>query len=419
MTTYTNPFTAQTLSPSQVAYEAITLSANTVLTWPINGNDTTNVAANIIEVTATTSGLTLSMPTATQVSPGQAVIIRNVGTSAQYAFTVTDNQGNTIINIPVAPTSATCNTYYIYVISNSTVAGTWGNIALGIGTSSASASTLAGYGLTPIGPTLNTAIPITTLYSSATLNSNNRSSLFVWSSGVGTITLPSSSSVGNNWFVIVKNDGTGIVTITPSGTDTIDGNSTQQLQLTESVMVVSNGSTGFATFGYGRSNSFAYTQLSLSLTGLSSPYTYTLSAAQASNTIQSYSGVLTANTTVVVPNTVQLYSFTNNTTGSYTLTIKASGSGSTITVGQSNTVMAICDGTNVYNANSTSLTSASSITFGVGSAATPSINFLGNTSTGMYLPATGQIGFTSGGTSIGVATSAGWQLTSGLIGGGF
>ena len=104
MTTYTNPFTAQTLSPSQVAYEAITLSANTVLTWPINGNDTTNVAANIIEVTATTSGLTLSMPTATQVSPGQAVIIRNVGTSAQYAFTVTDNQGNTIINIPVAPT---------------------------------------------------------------------------------------------------------------------------------------------------------------------------------------------------------------------------------------------------------------------------------------------------------------------------
>ena len=424
MTTYTNPFTGQTISPSQVGYESLTVSGSpgaiTYLNWPINGTSSTNVAANIMEITATTTGQIIAMPPATQVSVGQAVIIRNVGTSGQFSFTVTDYSGNTIISIPVAPTTATVNTYYIYVTNNTTNAGTWGNIAMGVGTSSASASTLAGYGLTAIGSTLNTAYPVTNLYSGSTLNANSRASFYVWSAGVGTITLPSSSVVGNNWFAVIKNNGTGIVTISPVGSDTIDSNSNQQLQLTESLVIVSNGSTGFNTFAYGRSNSFAYTQLALSLSGLSTPYTYTLSSAQASNTIQNYTGVLNGNTTVYVPATVQLYAISNNTTGSYTLTISTGVSGgATAVVSPNTTVMLISDGKNVYNANSLAFTTASSITFAVGSASAPSINFLGNTTTGLYLASSNQIGFTSGGTSIGVANSSGWQLTAGLVGGAF
>ena len=424
MTAYVNPFTGQTISPSQVGYEALTISGSsgsiTYLNWPVNGTTSTNVAANITEITATSSGLIVAMPPASQVSVGQAIIIRNVGTSGQYSFTVTDYTGGTIISIPVAPTSATVNTYYIYVTNNNSTAGTWGNIAMGVGTSSASASTLAGYGLTAIGSTLNTAYPISTLYTTSTLNINSRATFYVWSAGVGTINLPSSSVVGSNWYVVVKNDGTGIVTISPTGSDTIDGNSNQQLQLTESIVIVSNGSTGFYSFGYGRSNSFAYTQLALSLSGLSSPYTYTLTSAQASNTIQNYTGVLNGNTTVYVPATVQLYAISNNTTGSYTLTISTGVSGgATAVVSPNTTVMLISDGKNVYNANSLAFTTASSITFAVGSASAPSINFLGNTTTGLYLASSNQIGFTSGGTSIGVANSSGWQLTAGLVGGAF
>jgi len=420
MTAYTNPFTGQTISPSQVAYESLTISANTTLNWPINGTSSTNVAANITEITATASGLSVALPPASQVSVGQAVIIRNVGTSGQYAINVTDNGGTTVVSIPVAPTTATVNCYYLYVTNNTTAAGTWASIAMGVGTSAANASTLAGYGLTPIGSTLNAAYPVTLLYSAPTLNAQSRASFFVWSSGVGSITLPSASVVGNNWFVIFKNNGTGILTLNPGGTDTIDGNSTQQLQLGESLVIVSNGSTGYNTFGYGRSNSFAYTQLALSLTGLSSPYTYTLSSTQGANTIQEYTGVLTANTTVIVPSTVQLYSFTNNTTGSYTLTFKTSVSGgSTIVVNQGTTVMAICDGTNVYNANSVTSGSVSTTAFPVGSVGAPSITFAGNLTTGMYLPASNQIGFTLGGTLSMLITSSGIQASVGILGGGF
>ena len=416
MTTYTDPFTAQTISPSQVAYESLTISQSTFLTWPINGN-TGFIAANIIEVTATTTGLLLYLPTALQVSVGQALIIRNVGSNT---FTVTDTLGNTIIAIPPGSGSSSINTYYIYLTNNTTTNGTWSNIAMGAGTSSSSASTLAGYGLTAITSTLNTAYPVTLQYSSVTLSAVNRASFYVWSGGVGTFTLPSSTAVGNNWFVIIKNNGTGIVTISPAGTDTIDGNSNQQLQLAESIVVVSNGSTGYDTFGYGRSNSFAYTQLALSLAGLSSPYTYTLSSAQGSNTIQIYSGALTANTTVVVPSTVQLYSITNNTTGSYTLTIKTAVSGGTsITVGQGNTYMVICDGTNVYNANSLAISTGASLTLAVGSATAPTLNFLGSTTTGLYAPGSNQIGFTLNGVSAGIMVSTGFQLPIGIVGGSF
>ena len=424
MTTYVSPFTGQTISPSQVGYESLTISGSsgstTYLNWPINGTTSSNVVANIMEVTATSSGLNLALPPATQVSVGQALIIRNVGTSAQYAFTVTDNSGATIISIPVAPTTATCNTYYIYVTNNLTTAGTWGNIAMGIGTSAASASTLAGYGLTAIGATLNSAYNVTNLYTTTTLNANSRAQFYVWSAGVGSINLPSASTVANNWYAVIKNNGTGIVTITPAGSDTIDGNTSQQLQLTESLVIASNGSTGFNTFGYGRSNSFAYTQLALSLSGLSSPYTYTLTSAQASNTIQNYTGVLTGNTTVYVPATVQLYALSNNTTGSFTLTVSTGVSGgATAIISQNTTVILICDGKNVYNANSLAFSSASSITFAVGSATSPSLNFSGNTTTGLYLSSSNTIGFTSGGTSIGSASTSGWLLTSGVLGGAF
>ena len=86
MTSYVNPYTGQTISPSQVGYEQLTLSSDTILQWPINGN-TDNVVANIIEVTATTTGIDLFMPPATSVSTGQSALIRNIGVNA---FTVVD-----------------------------------------------------------------------------------------------------------------------------------------------------------------------------------------------------------------------------------------------------------------------------------------------------------------------------------------
>jgi hypothetical protein len=409
--TYTSPFTGQTVSPSSVSYESLSISTSTTLQWSINGNNQNQVTANIIEVTATTTGLTLYMPPATQVSTGQAMIIKNIGSNT---FTVASNNSTTGSATIVSATAGIA--YYIYVTDNTTIQGTWATVTFGAGTSAANASTLAGYGLTAIGATLNQQTVAQTYSSSYTIQPSARAQINVWTGGVGTFTLPSASTVGAGWFTIFKNDGSGILTLTPNGTDTIDGNANQQLQLTESIVLISYGSGGWYSYAYGRSNQFAYTQLALSVTG----GTTTLTSAQASNTIQVYTGTLTSNQIVVVPSTVQLYTFTNNTTGSYTFTVKtAVGGGATVVIAQGTSFVLICDGTNVYNAASGSSSAITSLTLGNGSLSVPSLKFTGDLNTGLYLPASSQLGFVVGNNQVGYFNATGFFALGGIYGGGF
>ena len=378
MTSYTNPFSGQTINPSSISYEALTINVTTALQWPVNGNDNTPVS-NIIDVTATTPSLQLQLPPATQVSTGQSVLVRNIGSNT---FTVTDTSGNTIVSI----TSGVAQ--YIFLTDNTTTNGVWASVVFGAGTSSANAAALAGYGLLASGLTLNQVYPVLSYSTDYVLTSANSADLSVWTGGVGTFTLPSATAVGTGWFITLKNNGTGILTITPAGTNTIDGNASQQLQLTESISLVSNGSN-WNSFGYGRSNSFAYTLLSLSVTG----GTLTLSSAQAANTIQTYAGVLASNQIIIVPSTVQLYTITNNTSGTYSFTVKtAAGGGATAVVPQSSSLVLICDGTNVYNAASGVSSTYSSLSVGDGSTAVPSLKFSSEPTTGIYRPTTGQLG---------------------------
>ena len=406
MTTYTNPFTGQTIEPSAVSYESLSLTADTTLDWPINGNDTAP-ASSILDVTTTSyASLSLILPPATQVSTGQSILIRNVGS---LAFTVKDNGGGTI----VSATSGVA--YYLYLTSNSTTAGVWATVTFGAGTAAANAATLAGYGLTAVGATLNQSYQIVSYFSTTTLPVTVQAKFVVWGGGVGAFTLPSAATAGANWFCMIRNNGTGILTLTPAGTDTIDGNASQQLQLTESLVLVSSG-TGWNTFGYGRSNSFAYTQLSLVVTG----GTTTLTSAQGANTIQEYSGALTSNQIIVVPSTVQLYTIANNTTGAFTFTVKTSAvSAATLTISQGDSLVVICDGTNVYNAASGSTSSFTSITVGNGSLSVPSIKFAGDVNSGIYLVASSQVGFVIANTQVGYYNATGLTMagTGTFVGG--
>lgn len=415
MTTYVNPYTGSTINPSQVGYENITLSTTQTLQWPINGN-TSNVVANIIEVTATTTGLSLIMPSATSVSTGQSVLIRNLGSNP---FTVLQSDGITSI---VSISSGIAQ--YIYLTNNSTTNGTWSTVQFGAGTSAANASTLKGYGLSAVGTELNTINNVTLVPSSTTLTATAQSSLIVYGGGAGTITLPSASATGitNGWFVVIKNDGAGILNIATVGTDTIDGQANTQLQLQESLVIVSSGSNWYS-YAYGQSASFFFTQLVLPVTGLGA--TITLTSTQSVSIIQEYTGTLAQNTTIILPQTVQFYSIQNKTSGTFTLTFSTGVSGgATVQVPQSQTIILICDGTNVYNAQTATSTSFTTISVSAGTPSTPSLNFGvsgggGYNNTGIYAPASGQIGFAINGASAGYISSTGMYLTVGINGGAF
>jgi hypothetical protein len=407
---YNSPFTGNVVQPTDVSYRAVTLSANTQLQWPINGNATDDYAARIMQVTATTAGLSLYMPPANQSSVGNDALIRNVGSNT---FTVKDYAGaNTIISVAAGESK------YVYITANPTVTGTWGNISFGTGTSSADAGTLAGYGLVASGATLNQSHPALSLVNAGTFSATNRAQTSIWSGGAGTYTLPAASSLGNNWFTLFKNSGTGSMVI--SASDNIDGSSTKTFAPNESAFIVCTGTT-FLTVGYGVSNQFFYTSLVKNVTTGS----YTLTSSEAANTIQTYSGTLTGNVTIVYPPVVNLYVIKNATTaGSYTFTV-GTGSGTSVIIPAGQQVTLACDGTNFFNANTSQAGSVTSVSLADGAVATPSLSFASETNTGVYRAGAGQFNTAILGTLVSTLSSTGLNIagtgnfTGGVSGGTF
>jgi len=412
MTTYTSPFSGNTIQPTDVSYASYTgLTSNLVLQWPVNGN-TGNPAARVMEISFTGSGGLVYMPDATQVSVGQDALIRNVGSTQ---FTVVGYGGTTIIALAAGQAE------YIYVTNNSTQNGTWGMLTFGSGNYAGAASALAGYGLEALSATLNQAYTISALSAAYTFLASDQATAFVWSGGTTTATLTAAGTLGSSWFVLVKNNGTGTLTVNCSGSDTIDGATSKTFQPGNSAFIICTG-TGFITVGYGTSSTFVYSVLTLTVTGGS----YTLTASQASNTIQEYSGTLTSNVTVTFPPVANLYVISNQTNASgysFTVTTGVSG-GATATVPASGQATLICDGKNFYNANTTQ---AGSISFALvnGNAGSPSLYFASETSTGIYRKGTGDFSITVLGTDVADFTSSGLNVlgsgnfTGGISGGTF
>jgi hypothetical protein len=309
---------------------------------------------------------------------------------------------------------------------------------MGIGTSSATAGTLAGNGLIAISNTLNENTPVRIITTTYTFLTTDRANLFSWNGGVGTVTLPDPASVGDGWFIAVKNNGTGILTVTGVGaggayTALIDpsnpgsgspgGSSTVQIQIANSSIFTTDG-TYWYTYALAQTNVFNYTQLIVNVNSPALTSPYQMSAAFAKNVIQEFTGVLSANLLVLLPQTVQIYSIRNLTTGAYTLTFGITNTagtaaiGTTIAIPANQALIIISDGTDLYNASSGTLSSITSLQLANGSAAAPSLTFADNT-TGYYSSGSGSLNFSISGQAVGSLSSVGLLLTVGIKGGTF
>jgi len=311
---YISPFTGDVVQPTDVSYRAFNLNTDITLAWPINGNATGNYAARIMQVTPNAGGRKLYMPPANQTSVGTDAMIRNM---SAYSFDVVDNDGNIIITI------ASGKAWYIYITTNANEAGTWGVIDFGAGTSSADAATLAGLGLVAISTTLNQSHPATTFSNGYTFTTSDRAQTKVWASGTGTVTLPAVATAGNNWFMLLKNNGTGTLTVDCYLAETIDGGLTKNYAPSESSFIICTG-TEYVTVGYGVSADFAFTALVYPVVNGA----YSLTSSEASNTIQEFVGILTGNVTVTYPPVINFYVVSNQTTDNgYSLTLTTGVSG--------------------------------------------------------------------------------------------
>jgi hypothetical protein len=406
MTTYTSPFAGDVVLPTDVSYASYSISADLTLVWPVNGNISTSVAARIMDITPSTSGLSVFMPPANQVSVGQDAFIKN---PSAFTLTIKSSTGATLGTLTAGATR------YFYLTNNSTASGTWSNIALGIGTSTPDATTLAGLGLKAIGATLNQASPTSSVTAGYTFTSTDRAQTKVWGGGTGSVTLPVASTIGDDWFFFFKNNGTGTVTINAQGSDTIDLSSSKEFQPNESAMIVCTGSV-FVTVGYGVSNQFLFQSITKEVTSGS----YALSTSEASSLIQEYVGTLSGSVTITYPPVVAFYIVSNQTTsGGNTLTITTGvGGGANATVASGNQATLISDGVNFYNAN-TVQAGASVTSLANGSAANPSLSFASETNTGIYRSGTGSFNISILGTDRAEVNASGLEVTgTGTFSGG-
>ena len=373
MTTYTNVFGGANIYPSEVSYSSLALVADVVLSWPEETSTNDNLATKIIDVTADVGGWSIFLPAANKTGDGQTILFTNYG--AQQVL-VKDADGTQQI-VMDAGTS-----WQIYLIDNSTVAGEWRTFQYGAALSAANASSLAGTGLIAIGARLSQDMPTTDFNSDYSAGASDRSKFFVWGGAGGVFTLPSAPTVGDGWFINLSNQGSGSLALTPSGSEMIDGSSTKAYNPGESSTIVCDG-TNFYTIGYGKDAIFAFDYTSIDVAGTG---VYALSGSELNRIAYSFTGVLTGNREIIVPDTVQQYWVTNNTTGAYTLEVKTL-SGTGFTVGQSVSAILYCNGTNVVPADTAGVSLPIDITSGgtgASSAAGARIN-LGGTALGISL----------------------------------
>ena len=375
MPVYTDVFGGANIYPSEISYSAVDLTEDIVLVWPEETAESQDLATKIMDVTPSISGLSLILPDANKSSTGNTILFNNRGA---VSFTVRDADGVEVVVV----TPGTL--WQIYVTDNTSAAGGWNTLQYGATTSIANAASLAGTGIVAVGSLLSQSVPITSFSTNYTAVIGDRAKMYNWTSALGTLSLPVASTLGNNWFIYLRNSGDGDVTVTPTSPSLINGETTMLFQPQESAIIISDG-TNFYTIGFGQNALFAFDYVTLDISGSGD---YVLSTSELNKVVYHLIGTLTGDRRVLVPNTVQQYWVNNTTTGSYIVTIGAvSGGGATVSIDTGVRAILYCDGTNVVTADTAGVAFPITISQGGTGAITSSsalVN-LGGTSIGTAL----------------------------------
>lgn len=336
---YTSVFGGNTIYPSDVSYLAVALTADIELEWPLESSGELPPAARILDVTPDASGWDIVLPDATLTGAGQTILFNNL--SGSRSFFVKDFAGNTLATVAFG------EQWQLYLAATTTAAGTWRVFRFGASTATVQPSALAGFGLTVTNSTLSQSLPVTTFSTTGiTVATSNRASAFVWTgTGSGTLNLLTAASAGNNFFVFVRNEGGGDLTIDPAGSETINSDATLVLRPGDSATLITDGISWY-TIGLGQQPVFAFDYTSISVTG----GTYTLAGSELNRIAYKFVGTLASDQYVEVPSTIQQYWVNNATSGSFSLFLQTSG-GTPVEVVQGSRGIYYCDGTEIILAS--------------------------------------------------------------------
>lgn len=389
--TYVSPFTGTVVTPTDVSYYPLSFSTDQTLAWESSVNPPEVPAARIMDCAASTTGLTITLPPANEGATGVDILFRNVGANA---FTVSDVNGgqSIVINAGIAK--------YVYLSDNTTAAGIWQNVTFGAGTSYADATALAGAGLTTLSGKLAVTQNISNVTVAPTINNSSRATTYNWGGGVGTLILPSPTTLSAGWFIAFRNNGTGTLTIQPTSPALINGQSSIETNPGDSGFIMYDSvNIGYITVGWQNAANVSFTAATYDVDAIPSDELDLVSFAPIIQTYIAQSGTRTTTLNVTFPAITQLYLIVNNTADpSYEITFVNEGSTQEpVSLLAGNSLIVLSDGYTLFP-----LTQSTTGTFRAldGSAALPAYSFENDDATGMYLVGTGVLGLSANGTQI-------------------
>lgn len=408
MTTYTSVFGGANIYPSEISYSEISLDADVTLSWPEETSASINLATRIIDVTPTAAGFSIYLPDAAKAGTGETILFNNLGA---FEFTVRNPSGVQVVTVSAG------TLWQIYLTDNTTEDGDWQALQYGAATSQANASSLAGTGIVAVGTLLSQSVPITSFNSNYAATGSDRAKMFNWTGAGGVITMPDPTVVGNDWFIYLRNSGSGAIVATPPGATQINDDSFVSFQPGDSAIIASDGAN-FYTIGFGQSATFAFDYTVINVPGAGD---YTLSGTELNRVSYRFTGILTNDRTIVVPATVQQYWVDNQTTGAYLFKVRSAASGASVTLASGERAIMYCDGVDVLRADTFGISYPIGIAQGGTGAITSGgalIN-LGGTGTGIGVftaatPAAARatLGSTAVGDSLFIATDAATARTT-------
>jgi hypothetical protein len=418
MSTFVSPFTGTIVTPTDVSYYFLTFTTDQTLYWPATVNPTQVPAARIIDCVAAIPGLTISLPEGIQGTVGADILFRNLGA---YQFNIQNSDGSGSFQVPIGISK------YVYLVDNSTTAGTWNNVTFAAGASYADAVTLQGSGLTTVNGKLATTQDIISTSSNTTFTDANRALDYIWIGGVGTFTLPAASSLSDGWYVGFRNNGTGTLTVATQGLSLVNSATNITANPQDSGFIVFQKATGnFFTIGLAAPINVTFTSAVYDVDSIPTNSFSLVGFAPVIQTYVSVSGTRSETLAVTLPAITQIYILSNQTDNTgYDITFTLSGSLATtliLTSGQIATVLS--DGTNLIP-----LTQTTNGTFYAinGTQISPSFSFNNDTHSGMYLEGTSIVGLTTNSTTAltlngtnpaAIQISTPGTFTAGLISGG-
>lgn len=392
MPTYVSPFTGTVVTQTQVSYLSLTSGSTTQLYWPSNTPNGGNTLARIIDVTTTVVSASVYFPPANEGTVGADSLIRNKGSNSFVVYNNDSSQSQVI-----QPGQA----WYFYLSDNTTVGGTWQQIQFGTGTSAADANTLQGNGLAVYNGKLQVAQNVVDITTSPIIADTNTATTYNWNGGNGTLTLPTTASLTDGWFINFRNNGTGNLTIQPQGIATINGETTYTTYPGDSGTIMldtSSTNANFITVGLAAPVTSTFTAATYDVDSVSGA---TLSLTNFAPIIQTYvalSGTRTTNLFVELPPITQLYILVNDSSSSYALSFNVTGSvAPDINIPYGTISVVLSDGNALYVISQT----VTGVFYANdGTAAAPSYTFTNDTTTGMYLQGTAVLGFSANGTEL-------------------